>query len=149
MESGLDSIQLSFDSSRVFSIVGTSIKVFSNMGCGRGPTVPKRLLHNEDLSFQALLHKVTMLMALANADRCSDLALLDLDYMQYEVNGVKFVILGLTKTRRSGSSLEAFNPAFPDGPQLCPVKALRCYQAQPAELRLPQEAERERQAHYL
>ena len=101
------------------------------------------LPQNEDLSFQALSHKVAMLMALANADRCSDLASLDLDYMQYQVNGVKFVIPGLTKTRRSAPPLEAFYPAFPDEPQLCPVKALRCYQAQSADLRVPREAERE------
>ena len=101
------------------------------------------LPQNEDLSFQALSHMVAMLMALANADRCSDLASLDLDYMQYQVNGVKFVIPGLTKTRRSGPPLEAFYPAFPDEPQLCPVKALQCYQAQSADLRVPREAERE------
>ena len=35
---------------------------------------------NEQLNLQQLSHKVTMLMALTNADRCSDLAALDLSY---------------------------------------------------------------------
>ena len=38
-----------------------------------------------------------MLMALTNADRCSDLAALDLVYCTYQENGVKFIIPGLTK----------------------------------------------------
>ena len=41
-----------------------------------------------------LSHKLAMLMALANADRCSDLVALDLDYHTFQQNGVRFVILG-------------------------------------------------------
>ena len=33
---------------------------------------------NNELSFQCLSHKLVMLMALSNADRCSDLVALDL-----------------------------------------------------------------------
>ena len=95
----------------------------------------KRLPSNEDLTFQSLSHKVVMLMALANADRCSDLAALDLNYMQHQVSGVKFVIPGLTKTRRNGPPLEAFYPAFLEEPQICPVKALQCYQARSLKFR--------------
>ena len=35
---------------------------------------------NEELSFQLLSHKLAMLLALTNADRCSDLAALDVTY---------------------------------------------------------------------
>ena len=55
---------------------------------------------NEVLSFQLLSHKLSMLLALTNADRCSDLAALDLTYRSFQGNGVKFIIPGLTKTRR-------------------------------------------------
>ena len=40
---------------------------------------------NGSLSFQQLSHKLAMLMALANADRCSDLAALDLSYRSYVI----------------------------------------------------------------
>ena len=67
---------------------------------------------NENLSFQILTHKVAMLMALSNADRCSDLAAVDLNFRSYRGEGVVFTIPGLTKSRRSGPSLQAFYPSF-------------------------------------
>jgi len=72
------------------------------------PSVPD----NENLSFQILTHKVAMLMALSNADRCSDPAVLDLNFESYRGEGVVFAIPGLTKSRRSGPSLQAFYPSF-------------------------------------
>ncbi len=60
----------------------------------------------EELSLQALSHKTAMLMALSNAERCSDLVVLDLAHHTYRSNGVLFVIPGLTKTRRSRPLLE-------------------------------------------
>ena len=90
---------------------------------------------NDRLSFQALSHKVAMLMALANADRCSDLAALDLRYRSFQVDGVKFIITGLTKTRRSGPPLEAFYPSFNSNPTLCPVRALQEYERRSESLR--------------
>ena len=80
------------------------------------------------MSFQALFHKLAMLMALANADRCSDLAALDLDHRTFQGSGVRFIIPGLTKTRRSGPPIEAIYPAFPEDPKVCPVQALTCYE---------------------
>ena len=65
-----------------------------------------------------MTHKLAMLMALANADRCSDLAALD-----------------LTKTRRSGPPLEAFSPALHDEPRLCPVQMLHSYMGKTKQLR--------------
>ena len=82
---------------------------------------------NDSLSLQQLSHKLVMLMALANADRCSDLAALDLRYRCAQGNGEKFIIPGLTKSRHSGPPIEAFYPAFPEDIRLCPVQALRCY----------------------
>ena len=51
----------------------------------------KDLPDNESLLFQLLLHKVAMLMALSNADRCSDMAALDLRYRFSQANGEKFI----------------------------------------------------------
>ena len=67
---------------------------------------------NKDLSFQILTHEVAMWMTLSNADRCSDLAMLDLNFRSYRGEGVVFTIPGLTKFRRSGSPLQAFYPKF-------------------------------------
>ena len=80
----------------------------------------KSLPDNEHLSFQLLTHKVVMLMALTNADRCSDLAALDLCFRSFHGDGVKFIIPGLTKTRRKGPLVEAFYSAFPEDPRVCP-----------------------------
>ena len=95
----------------------------------------QNLPDNEVLSFKLLSCKVAMLMALANADRCSDLVALDLTYRYFSVSGVRFVIPGLTKTRRNGPPVEAFYSAFPENPKLCPVQALRCYEERSAGLR--------------
>ena len=47
---------------------------------------------NDELSLKDLTHKLAMLMALSNSDRCSELAMLDLNYCMYQMNGVKFII---------------------------------------------------------
>ena len=94
---------------------------------------------NSQLSLQTLTHKVAMLFALANADRCSDLAALDLNHRTYQGNGVKFIIPGLTKSRRKGPPIEAFYPSFPESPKLCPVQALKEYEKRSEKLRQSQE----------
>ena len=54
-----------------------------------------------------------MLMALSNADGCSDLAALDLNHRTYQTNGVRFITPGLTKSRKNGPLIEAFyTPIF-------------------------------------
>ena len=95
----------------------------------------RNLPPNEELSLTLLSHKLVMLMALANADRCSDLAALDLDYRTFQQNGVKFVIPKLTKTRRLGPPMEAFYSSFPSEAKLCPVTTLRCYEEKTTSLR--------------
>ena len=90
---------------------------------------------NSTLTFQELTHKLAMLMALANADRCSDLAALDLSFRSFQNGGVKFSIPSLTKTRREGPPIEAFYPEFSADPRLCPVQTLICYEQVSKELR--------------
>ena len=55
-----------------------------------------------DLSFKELTLKTAMLMALANADRASDLHILDIRYMQSQSDKVQFTVAALLKMRRSG-----------------------------------------------
>ena len=77
-----------------------------------------------------------MLMALSNADRCSELASLDLCFRSYLREGVKFVIPGLTKTRRSGPPKEVLYPSYPEDEKLCPVRTLESYELRTKQLRL-------------
>ena len=49
---------------------------------------------NDELFFQLRSHTLVMLIALTNADRCSNMAALDLTYRSYQGNGVKSVIPG-------------------------------------------------------
>lgn len=95
----------------------------------------KKLPENKELSFQLLSHKLAMLMALANADRCSDLVALDLNYHTFQGTGVRFIIPGLTKTRRSGPPIEAFYASFSEDPRICPVETLKCYKLRSKNLR--------------
>ena len=80
---------------------------------------------NQDLSLQQLTHKLALILALANADKCLDLAAMDINRQYQHADGVQFVITALTKTRWSGPALDVFYPAFPDSPRLCPVRALK------------------------
>ena len=82
----------------------------------------RSLPDNQKVSFQLLSHKLAMLMALAIADRCSDLAALDLNHRTFQGGGV---IPGLTKTRKSGSPVEAFYPV-PEDPRFAQLK--HCYE---------------------
>ena len=82
---------------------------------------------HEDLSFKELTLKTVMLMALANADRASDLHLLDIRYMRPLPDRIKFSVPGLSKTRRSGPPREVEYSRFADDQKLCPVRALLSY----------------------
>ena len=66
-------------------------------------------------------------MALSNADRASDLYLLDIQYMQSQSDKVKFTIAGLSKTRRSGPPREVEYSGFEDNLKLCLVMSLLSY----------------------
>lgn len=69
---------------------------------------------NTSLPLTLLTYKLAMLKALSNADRCSDLAALDLGFRSFQANGVKFIIPGLTKTRKTGPPKEAFYASLPE-----------------------------------
>ena len=101
------------------------------------------LPENGQLSLAVLAHKLAMLMALSNADRCSELASLDLRFRSYLREGVKFVIPGLTKTRRSGPPKEALYPSYPEDEKLCSVRTLESYELRTKQLHL-QSTERSR-----
>ena len=88
----------------------------------------RSLPNNTSLPHTLLTYKLAMLFALSNADRCSDLAALDLGFRSLQANVVKFIIPGLTKTRRTGPPKEAFYPSLPEFPLLCPVRCLREYE---------------------
>ena len=90
---------------------------------------------NDELSFQLLSHKLVMLMALTNADRCSDMAALDLTYQSYQRNEAQFCYSGSKKTKHSGPPTEAFYPTFAAVPKLCPVWTLQCYERRSEKLR--------------
>ena len=95
----------------------------------------RKLPDNDSLSFKLLSHKLAMLMALSNADRCSDLTALDLRFRSFTDQGVKFVIPGLTKTRRRRPPVEACYPKFMEDPRVCPVQTLKCYERRSEEFR--------------
>ena len=94
-----------------------------------------------NLDLKLLTCKTEMLLALAHADRASDLHLLDISHVKFESNGVKFVIsaLRLSKTRRSGPPREAFYAQFKDNTNICPVNTLKAYLEAIKPIRSPKE----------
>ena len=83
---------------------------------------------NVNVDVKLLSNKVVMLLALANADGCSDLATLDLNFRTYQTNGAQFMIPDLTKSRGSGPPIEAFYSRFTEDPKLCSVLALSVHE---------------------
>jgi len=86
-----------------------------------------------DLTTLQLAKKTVTLLALVNADRCSDLAALDREHMQWTASGVEFTVVRLTKTRRPGPPRKVFYSRFTDNSELCPVTVLRMYIDKTAE----------------
>ena len=111
--------------------------------CGRsvppngviGPPPIDRLdvIHNDSLSFKQLSHKLARWMALSNPGRCSDLMALDLGFNFSTGMGMKFVIPGLTKTKRQRPPIEAFYLEFIEDPRVCPVHTLHGYERRSKE----------------
>ena len=99
------------------------------------------LPENGQLSLAILSHKLAMLLALSNADRCSELASLDLHFRSYLREGV---IPGLTKTRRSGPPKEVLYPSHRaivqipgstySGLLFIPLGSQHCYKSWSAQL---------------
>jgi len=76
------------------------------------------------LSLLQLSKKIVTLMALHNADQCSDLTTLDRDYMRWTTSCVQFTVVQLTKTRRSGPPRVVSSTLLEDENHLCPVANL-------------------------
>ena len=60
---------------------------------------------NAEVSLKHLLHKLVILLALANASRASEIHALDIRYLSRGTKGVTFTIAELTKTARPGKKL--------------------------------------------
>ena len=90
---------------------------------------------SKDLDLKELSCKLVTLLALANADRASDIHLLDLQYATYREDRVIFQIAGLNKTRRSGPPREVSYVCFPECPNTCPIETLRIYEQRTQPLR--------------
>ena len=82
---------------------------------------------NTLLPLAALTHRLAMLFALCSANRCSELAALDIKLCSIFENGIKFVIPGLTKTRRKGPPKEMIIYSFSENETLCPVSTFLEY----------------------
>ena len=80
--------------------------------------------HSADLTIPELGKKVVTLMALANADRCSDL---DRDYLKWTPSEVQFTVVQLTKTHTTGPSRIVHYSSLPDDIEACLVATLHLY----------------------
>ena len=89
---------------------------------------------SDSLPLLALAKKLATLMALRNADRCSDLVALDRDHMRETPAGAKFTVVLLTKTRKSGIPRVVCYSAFTDNVEICPFTILWAYLSRTTEL---------------
>ena len=80
-----------------------------------------------NLSLKKLTQKLAMLMALANASRCSELAALSTKWMTFTENGVSFSLTSLTKRSQPGMCQTLFYVALPEECEVCPVAVLTEY----------------------
>ena len=74
-----------------------------------------------------LSQKFAMLMALANASRCSELHALDVERMRFSERGVTFSLTEPTKSSRPGRNKFLFYPVLAKDKEMCPVLTLREY----------------------
>ena len=93
-----------------------------------GPPPIDRLdvIHNDSLSFNQLSHKLARWTG-------SDLMAPDLGFRFSTRMGVKFVIPGLTKTRRQRPPIETFYLEFIEDPHVCPIHTLQGYERRSKE----------------
>ena len=79
------------------------------------------------LSLKSITLKLAMLLALANASRCSELHALDVQRMAWRAEGVTFSLAALTKTSRPGKNKTLFYPQLELDREVCPVTSLKEY----------------------
>ena len=83
--------------------------------------------NNASLGRKQLSLKLVMLMALANASRCSELHALYIERMRFSVRGVTFSLVELTKTSKPGTNRILFYPVLSSNKEIFPVLTLREY----------------------
>ena len=83
--------------------------------------------HSADLTIRELVKKVVTLMALANSDKCSDLAALDRDYLKWTPSGIQFPVVQLTKIHTTGPPRIVYYSSLPDDVEAFLVAALCLY----------------------
>ena len=71
-----------------------------------------------------LTSKTVILLILVNANRCSDLAALDLDHLRWTEFGD---IVRLIKTRKLGPPRKVISPKFDSNREICPITVLHLY----------------------
>ena len=76
------------------------------------------------LPLKKLNLKLAMLLALANASRCSELHALEIQRMTWSAEGVTFALAALTKTSKPGKSKTLFYPMLEADREVCPVTSL-------------------------
>ena len=81
----------------------------------------------DNLSVSDLTHKLALLLALADADRASDLQALDVRYVTFSPTRARFEVTNLTKTAKPDKSIVSFYPYFDSNSALCPVRTLERY----------------------
>ena len=81
------------------------------------------------LSLQSFTFKTVMLFALTRPCRSADLAALDLSTRAYCPEGVVFTPIHLSKQSRPSHCNVVFFPSFREDKHLCPVEALKAYEA--------------------
>ncbi len=97
----------------------------------------KQLGPNEDLSLKLLSIKTVLLLALCAPKRVSELAQLDLRFIQFSGSDLIFHIPTVTKTRRQGEKPVTASVSQFENPLLCPIQALQRYRATTDSLRNP------------
>ena len=87
------------------------------------------------LTVLQLAKKAATLLAITNADRCSDLAALDRDHLKQTPTGVEFTVMQLTKTRsrKSSTPRKVLYHYFLENTEVCLVTVLQLYLDRTAE----------------
>ena len=83
--------------------------------------------YTRGLPLKKLTLKLAMLLALANASRCSELDALEIQRMTWSAEGVTFALATLTKTLKPGKSKTLFYPMLGANREACPVTSLKEY----------------------
>ena len=89
---------------------------------------------SEKLPLKELSWKLVTQLAITNADRVSDLKLLDLNFRVF-TSGVRFEVAGLSKTCRSGPPREVVYGRFVSSPSIRPVTTLQEYEKKTSHMR--------------